>query len=290
MAVEDVIRLLARFGEFYWEPDGVRDRQGFVAVTEADWPEALIYFVEEFAYERQGASRDYVVAAVKAIRAHAENGLSEELPEAVWEEFRRLLSEEGGDKGTNKKIQPIAPSYGGSIGMIEFVLGLGGTHNIVDWAREACASGHVAAAYSGLIGIRGIGEKIASFFLRDVIRGFELDESAVPAYCFQPIDVWTGRTARALAPSLELPVPDVPSAAAGEVLVVAAEKSGVSAADLNAGAWLFGARFLASNVEFTDALRSEAALISALDRARERMEQQARRTARRVEFIHELSR
>src|SRR5690242_9144330 len=124
MAIDDVIKLLARFGEFYWSPDGVRDRDEFVELADRDWRDALIYFVREFAYERQGASPDYAVAGARAIRTHAGDTPTDGLADQVWDEALTLLKADADGKGANKKVQPVAPTEGNAIGLIDFVADL----------------------------------------------------------------------------------------------------------------------------------------------------------------------
>jgi hypothetical protein len=46
--MEGVITTLARFGQFYWTNGAVRDRDEFRALADADWREAVIYFIREW--------------------------------------------------------------------------------------------------------------------------------------------------------------------------------------------------------------------------------------------------
>ena len=257
-------------------------------MADADWSAAVIYFIREFAYERQGSSGDYKIAAVEAIMEHAGEHPDAQLTGAVWETFLARLHLPASGDGSNKKNQPVAPSYGDGRALLD-VIGdfVDDGHNIICWARNACAAGDAETAYLKLKTIRGISNKIAAFFLRDVISGFELPENGIPPRCFQPIDVWTRRGSEAIAPGLGLAVPTNALASAA-VLVEAANRADVRAADLNAGIWVFAAQFLGSNIGFAEALASEGGLKAALDGAAERVRRDAQRAAQRVAFLVEL--
>jgi hypothetical protein len=286
--MEAVIRTLARFGQFYWANGAVRDRDEFLALADADWREAVIYFIREFAYERQGASGDYKIAAAEAIEEHAGAHPDDELSEVVWRAFLAHLGLAADGKGANKKLQPLAPSYGNGRALLDVLTDLGDDeYNIIRWARNACSAGYAETAYVSLKTIRGISDKIAAFFLRDVISAFDVPEDGIPAACFQPIDVWTGRGAVAIAPGLGLGVPEGALASAA-VLVEAANRADVRAADLNAGIWVFAAQFLGSNIGFAEALASEEGLKAALDGAADRVHRDAERAAQRVAFLQDL--
>jgi hypothetical protein len=286
--MEAVIATLARFGRFYWADGAVRNRDEFHALADADWTAAAIYFIREFAYERQGSSDDYKIAAAEAIMEHAGEHPDVQMTRAVWDTFLRRLHLPATGDGSNKKNQPVAPSYGGGRALLD-VIGefVDDEHNVISWARNVCAAGDPETAHLTLKSIRGISDKIAAFFLRDVISGFELPEDGIPPRCFQPIDVWTRRGSKAIAPGLGLTVP-MNALASAAVLVEAAERADVRASDLNAGIWVFAAQFLGSNIGFAEALASEEGLKAALDGAAERVQLDAQRAAQRVAFLAEL--
>src|SRR4051812_27840538 len=116
----DIVRALERLGRYYWEPDGIRSRVEFQALADASWKDALVYFIQEFAYERQGASRDYARAAVAALEANGEQVPTAQLAEPVWNDFEARL---GPGAGPNMKNQPIAPSFDGMLSIFEFLAG-----------------------------------------------------------------------------------------------------------------------------------------------------------------------
>lgn len=113
--------------------------------------------------------------------------------------------------------------------------------NVFNWALALIQSGRASEAYWALQGIYEIGDKLATFYLRDVTL-LESAESSIHSQdyqYFQPVDRWV----RWVAARLEI----IPSADYGNNHFVKGEIiNGCLAADVspllfNAGAWLVGA-------------------------------------------------
>lgn len=111
--------------------------------------------------------------------------------------------------------------------------------NVFDWAVELIRNGKVQDAYVALDEIHAVGDKLASFYLRDVVflEGLE-DAIGVTDYPYlQPVDTWVLRVARSLK---VIDDRDTGSVAKGK-LVSACLAADVSPLLVNAGAWLVGA-------------------------------------------------
>ncbi len=119
--------------------------------------------------------------------------------------------------------------------------------------------GEAELALSRLQTIRGVGPKIAAFYLRDVARFFELEEQ--PGWCFQPVDIWVRRIASHWGELLHRHVNNDRTAA--ELLAELASFAGVRGSDLNASAWVLGSQLLKG--ELQRVLTSEDDLTACLE-------------------------
>jgi hypothetical protein len=120
-------------------------------------------------------------------------------------------------------------------------------------------SGDAEEATRKLRSIRGVGWKIAAFYLRDVARYYDLPEK--PGWCFQPADVWIQRIAGHWGQMLSRNVAGYDAAA--RLFVDLAQAAGVRGGDLNAGAWVLGSQLLDRDLE--EIICSEKGLQSCVD-------------------------
>jgi len=111
--------------------------------------------------------------------------------------------------------------------------------NVFNWAVEAIRDGKTRHAYVALDTIHAVGDKLASFYLRDVVFLEEMEDVVgVADYPYlQPVDTWVLRVGR----SLKLIDKDDFGAAAKEKLIAACLAADVSPLLFNAGAWVVGA-------------------------------------------------
>lgn len=119
---------------------------------------------------------------------------------------------------------------------IEFTQGLP-ERNIVRYAVGKIKTGQAEQIHSELTKIFGIGDKIASFYLRDVALVFGLEENLSEADLryFQPVDTWVLRIVKELA----IVSDDIDEVK--EKIIDACLKANVSPLLFNAGAWYAGA-------------------------------------------------
>jgi hypothetical protein len=113
--------------------------------------------------------------------------------------------------------------------------------NIFNWAVDSILNGRSAEAYTALTGIHAIGDKLATFYLRDVtlLENMEGSIGAEDYGYFQPVDAWVER----VAGSLEI-IGDNDRGriwAIKNKIIRACLDADVSPLLFNAGSWLVGA-------------------------------------------------
>jgi len=157
---------------------------------------ALAFFLDYYAFERQGRSPDYSPAAVDAVYASA--GLD---PSEIWSRYERLL----GGRKLNRANNPLCPRgtpfergktshQTWQPSAVEFIRTDQSPRNMLLWARDELVVDRTAETHRALCSINGIGTKIASFFLRDVAESSGIAVS-LDRHLLQPVDVWVYRLA-----------------------------------------------------------------------------------------------
>jgi len=116
-------------------------------------------------------------------------------------------------------------------------------YNIVEYAIQEIRNHRLSQLYERLDAIPWVGDKLASFFLRDVVDIYKLErwvDGCTDAPYLQPIDTWVQQVAQAiriLAPNAELKI-------ARRAIVLACHNVGASPIRFNQGAWYVGANSL----------------------------------------------
>jgi len=201
----------------------------------------LALFVGQYAYERAGRARSYPHAAYFAVQEGQVLGAA-----GIWTEFLHEL--DGGKP--NVRLNPLfhAPP-GCTCARCTFAGADGELADIVAIARSALAEGRVRQAFERLDRVRGVGPKIAPFFLRDVAVRFGI----APTHdreLLQPVDRWVRRYVTMLAGDT----------VAGSDSRVARWICANSAAPeaFNQGLWYFASQIAASDVKLRRAFDDEA--------------------------------
>jgi len=242
--LEDTMRVLESFSAWY-EPASPQ----MVRVARDDPKTALKMFLTYAFGGRSGAPKEYWVAALHAVD-ETWTGSAESDVIRIWQRFRQIVDKANDSRNPlNSAIDQKIPA----------VLGL----DFVDVLRRL-ELGQVREAFIGVRRVRGVGVKIASFFLRDVVHVLGLYDSAwdVGASCYvQPVDLWVRETALALG--LQRPVPD---AVMNRDLGVDApyiwglcwmcKQYGINPLRFNEGAWIYGSQ-VASTVKYLRRLLKE---------------------------------
>jgi hypothetical protein len=264
-------KLYARIAELYKAGVMVLDERAL-----DDPVEALAQFASGYAFERQGRSPSYGAIAGKVIRALAPTPSFWEDPDApkrIWDQF---CSELGG-LPSNPKVNPLCCkgwSYTTKRGTkttsqpsaVEFAQRLTEhNYNLVGWVTAQLKQDQVQDAHRQLCGINGIGEKIASFFLREAAWCFDVTPSRDRAL-LQPIDVWVRRAVERMDPTV--------SKDHREWIVEKSNDAGVLPEAVNAGLWYLGAIIAGSQYRLFEVLNRPEQAERLVNEHIERLERQ----------------
>ncbi len=220
--------------------------------------EALICFLENYAYERQGAAAAYSKIALKCVSSKYQNGLIWRVPtrddaKELWEHYRKiaksdynLLDDKTGKAKVNETRNPLTVD-GGIIDRLASC----NTLNMAVRVRDLISCGDTSGAYNFMTEIRGIGVKIASFYLRDIVYLARLDEGNVSnLHLLQPMDTWLEQTLKILF-SCEVPKNLQEKQ---RLIVNLCRESVVSSISFNQGAWVLGSQIAGEFETFRRAL------------------------------------
>lgn len=114
-------------------------------------------------------------------------------------------------------------------------------NNVVKYTVQKIKTGKTKEVFEALNNIYAIGDKLASFYLRDIILVYGLEKSLQQGdfqYC-QPIDTWVKQVAVKLG---ILPSQDTSIEESKKLITEACHKADISPLLFNAGAWMVGAR------------------------------------------------
>jgi len=210
--------------------------------------DSLGTFLYGYAFERQGARPDYAPATRDALLEYksAHNAcLSHQAIEGVYDIFRSKLH---GSK-LNKNNNPLNPD--GSIirWVVEQDLANKGL-TLTTYLQGKIKDNNLNNAFNTLTSIRGIGPKIASLYLRDLVVSMDIDVSHVcDRYLLQPIDVWVWR----LVPRLSRK-DDPTDFEIAHWIVDQSKDTGVNPEQVSMGIWFFSATIARSEYELFNAL------------------------------------
>jgi hypothetical protein len=145
---------------------------------------ALALFTGQYAYERQGRARSYPHAAYFAVKECVALDAA-----GIWRAFQDELD---GAK-TNPRLNPLNHT-GTRCSCVRCTVTSsdGGLEDLVEAIRADLVGGHVRRGFQRVDLVRGVGPKIASFFLRDLAVWFKI-EPLQDRELLQPIDVWVRR-------------------------------------------------------------------------------------------------
>ncbi|MEX0717591.1 MAG: hypothetical protein WD066_13445 [Planctomycetaceae bacterium] len=213
----DVLRWFESQGDLFAEAYGAYPQ--YLPRIRHDRYFGLAWFLHGFAFAKSGAPRGFPIAAVKALRTLQQAG--EDLS-GLKEGFMRLYPTDPEGKWNERNncmFDPLLPDFD------------------VPHVVELVEQGNIQAAYVS-ISLRGIGHKVKSLFLRELVlmTGSESKFRDAPEsylYC-QPIDVWLRVAVDVLfpdrppGPSVEKIELDKKDRARAWILTERALKAGVS--------------------------------------------------------------
>jgi len=250
-----IVRIINSISQIYWRENQTQTNIRSLA-EERNWREALEWFLNSYAFERAGRSPHYAKTALESVRLYDGKIPAQDFETEVWNKFLSVGEFPANGKGANIKNNPLAPSGNGYMSVSSFITTLEAYQfNIVRWASSLVRAGNIKGAWDELKMIRGIGSKIASFFLRDLVYALEINEDTVGRKVYlQPIDIWTERGAGSLAYFLSRdPKSDDECA---EVIIEVSELAGVPSTLINTGLWILGAQIVQNEVKFKELLQN----------------------------------
>ncbi len=182
-----------------------------------------------------------------------------DLPAWAWSQLQARL---GRTDGLNPHNNGLFPDQPGRPPMTAFVrTHVEDRHNIFGWAARLLSDGRAAEASRSLLGVHGVGSKIAAFLLRDVLVAARIPEDQIGgAHLIQPVDIWVRRAAVELTGDDTLASEGRDPVTARRMVELAAEL-GVPGAALNCALWVVGARLARSEVALKRALTDRGAFV-----------------------------
>lgn len=233
------VRAIIAYGERYrekflrsvWTEDQLRE----------DWREAVKFFFDKAFYQ----GRSDVMSG--KVHEAALNTLEPKL--SAWQRLPKDWDREELRKSLQAKIGKGKVGRGRDVEMVisslEYVSKLPRS-NIVAHSVQRIEAGEIGRHFDELqkakneAGIIQVGPKIASFYLRDVVSLFELEDkvSADFQFTLQPIDTWVRKVAFCTGM-----VPEKASdRQIGQAIIDLCSKENCSPLQFNQGAWYAGAR------------------------------------------------
>ncbi len=225
--------------------------------AEEDPWQSLGVFLEGYAFEHQGRDPSFSHAAGDVVGELQSTPLAGVATQEVWKRFREKFPNKSRRAGFNIKNNPLAPKHtrykakGRSyettgLSVIEFAQKSIKVKPLVAWAKNGMHDNQTRAIHERLLDITGVGQKIASLFLRDVaIR--DKPTRAPDRYLLQPIDIWVRRCVERLNPNRDFKKNDI--AIAKWITNHALEPEAV-----NQGMWYFANQVVRSEYRLQAAL------------------------------------
>lgn len=206
-----------------------------------DGYKALVCFVQHYAYERQGAARAYPIIAKMTIEQMFRGKLpsvTQTHAEEAWKTYKEIARKDFNNIKLNKSHNPMRSDKGILTAMATHRIG-----NLSLYVKELIQQDKTAEAYSFIDSVRGVGSKIAPFYLRDIAYLGNLAESKIkdPHY-LQPIDTWLEQTLSIIFGD-EAPRKPIEKQ---KIIVKLCKAAGCSPIAFNQGAWILGSQVAGS--------------------------------------------
>jgi hypothetical protein len=198
---------------------------------------ALECFLENYAYERQGRAQAYPEIAKQTIKKVFQGRLetvSSNQSVKAWAIYSEIAPRDYNGLRTNPSHNPMNSDNGVLTAMARQRIS-----NIANHVRVLIKDGNTKTAHTFIDDIRGIGTKIASFYLRDIAYWGGLDESQIrDQFYLQPLDTWLDQTYSILMKPKKRATLEEKQ----KTLVELCEQAGCSPIAFNQGAWIVGSQ------------------------------------------------
>jgi thermostable 8-oxoguanine DNA glycosylase len=202
-----------------------------------DGYKALVCFIQNYAYERQGAARAYPFIAKEALEKTFHGKITMVTvadAKKAWEIYTEIAKKDFNNLRLNESHNPMNPDKG-----VLSRLASQQISNIASYVKDLIEQGRTGEAYDFISSIRGVGSKIASFYLRDIAYLGNINENNIKdQFYLQPIDTWLEQT-------LSIIFKDKVPTREGEkqkIIVELCNKANCSPIAFNQGAWVLGSK------------------------------------------------
>ena len=254
MRVIDILDLL---NNHYWKE--VRERTSLSdSNTNNEWFDELIYFTY-YAYERNvpRAAQIYREAAKTSLEVlKTRHNWSEQIQANIWSEFLKTLPD---GVGANKKMNPLAPEYNNRKNLAKFAWYICDDEHptIAKWVFNMIRMNNISYCHNEIMKIRGIRNKIASFYMRDI---FWLGTALNPTndfykdlddlYLLQPVDTWIRKAASAIGCKIKS------DSEIAKYMSSFESERGLAPGGSNIALWMLGAHYLNDDEDFDNIVRA----------------------------------
>lgn len=199
-----------------------------------------------YAFSRRGRDKaDLAAAALEALSQvcgtdeDIENFLIQPNAQVLWAAFERVCVEGRGSKSASANCGIIA----GMAELAQEIRAASGNGSIVKWIVQGIQKDRkLELQFMRMVDVRGVGPKIVSLLLRDVVHLYGLEDLVEPSdrLFLVPIDKWT----RAIATYVvdEDDVEDMPDWVLAGKIAKYSRRAGVSAIRFTMGTTYFGIR------------------------------------------------
>jgi len=238
----ELMKHLKGISEIYWKSICALDIYG---KTEEDAQRSITTFISGYAYERQGAPKAYPKIANKIISQYFNRKINNN---DALSNFEKECKKIGiGSNRTNN----IFFKNKGKITILDFMYGIDNIA-IEKWVKTCIEHGKISDAHSEMCKIRGIGEKIASFYIRDIVYKYSLEKIVKSKkHLIHPIDIWVRRAGQIILKDWNKTDYKI-----RKFLVESAEEWKITNAELNAGLWILGGYLCKNQTEFESAIKN----------------------------------
>jgi hypothetical protein len=223
---------------------------------------ALIHF-KEYAYERNisGAASVYKEVAEIALSFLGTGDWSSEIAEAtIWRNFTEECKRRGKEGiKPNVRVNPLRPSSGEKRSLFEFVRSRPHHETVAAWAFRMISEDRLEEAHTALKTVWGVGDKIASFYLRDIFwlgHGLNPHVTVNADYFLQPIDIWVERAGKALGHARKSKVSLAKFISSFEI------EHNIAHGGANVVCWMLGSNYIKDPDKFDEVLKTLVGKIS----------------------------
>jgi hypothetical protein len=197
-------------------------------------PLLAIYYFTVFVHERQGTNPDFQkfhrISIRKGLNGRdfsLELQTNKDFPDTVWKHFKTLTNERPNEKITKGPVCNILTKMRNK-----------GESNIIKLLSEK----NIVDAHKFLLSVKGLGDKISAFLLRDFQYFLRLwAVSDEEKYRLQPVDRWVRRFSELCWPD-EKWEPNAHNYNA-KLIVKCCIKNGIDPLSFNQGAWFVGSHY-----------------------------------------------